>query len=104
MAPRVKRLPASEFTKNTRRKAIIGCFLARFGENKGKANRIAVIVGAKFEKTAAKRHAWQRRMREKMRGWPEMGLDIVLSPLPEAKRLSPREASLTLIDGFKRLK
>lgn len=103
MLARAKRLQTADFGKNATKKIIIGHFLVRFGKNKTDKNRFAAVVGSKFAKTAVERHRWQRQIREKLQKWPELGLDVIVSPLAEAKKTGPQKASEELLEGFKRL-
>ncbi len=82
---------------------VIAHFLFRFGKNGTKINRFAAIVGAKFEKSSAKRHYWKRQINEQLRFWPELGLDVAVSPLGEAKKLPAREATAPLREAFKKI-
>ncbi len=103
MFARPSRLPTKDFGKNAAKKIIIGQFLLRLGKNGGEKNRFATVVGSKFAKTAAERHRWQRQIREKLKTWPELGLDAIVSPLSEAKKIGPKEATKELLDGYKRI-
>lgn len=76
----------------------------RFGKNGTKSNRFATVVGAKFEKSSAKRHYWKRQITEQLRFWPELGLDVVVTPLKEAKSLPAREAAAPIAEAFQKIR
>ena len=75
----------------------------RFGKNGRKLNRFAAVVGAKFEKSSAKRHYWKRQITEKLKSWPELGLDVAVFPLKEAKNLPAGEATKPIKEAFKKI-
>jgi ribonuclease P protein component len=95
------RLGTAGFGNKKIKKTTIGPFLVRFGKNNTEENRFAVVVSAKFEKSAVKRHYWQRQIREKLKNWPRAGLDVIVSPLPAAKESGAKKSSETLLDGYK---
>lgn len=77
--------------------------MVRFGKNNTEENRFATVVSLKFEKSAAKRHIWQRHIRERLKTWPKLGLDVIVSPLQTAKESGAKEASRALLLGYKAL-
>ncbi|TSC59933.1 MAG: hypothetical protein LiPW15_601 [Parcubacteria group bacterium LiPW_15] len=101
MFARKNRLGTAGFGNKNTKKTNIGPFLVRFGKNAAAENRFAVVVSAKFEKSAAKRHYWQRQIRERLKSWPKAGLDVIVSPLPAAKEVGARAASAALQNGYK---
>lgn len=101
MFAKKNRLKTADFGNKNIKKITIGPFLVRFGKNATGENRFAVVVSAKFEKSAAKRHSWQRQIRERLKNWPKNGLDVIVSPLPAAKELGARKASEALVGGHK---
>jgi len=103
MFARRKRIPAGVLAGRFPRQTVIAHFSFRFGNNGTKHNRFAVIVGAKFEKSSAKRHYWKRQIMEALRSWPELGLDVAVSPLKEAKKLPGREAAEPIREAFKKI-
>lgn len=103
MFARQKRIPAKVLAGRFSRQMVIAHFLLRFGKNGTNLNRFAVIVGAKFEKSSAKRHDWKRQIMERLKSWPELGLDIVVSPLKEAKKFPAREATEPIKEAFRKL-
>jgi ribonuclease P protein component len=103
MFPRRKRIPASVLSGKFPRQLVIAHFIFRFGKNGTKFNRFAVIVGAKFEKSSAKRHYWKRQITEALLSWPELGLDVVVSPLKDAKNLPAKEATGPIREAFQKI-
>ena len=97
------RLGTAGFGSKNIKKITSGPFLVRFGKNNTGENRFAVVVSAKFEKSAAKRHRWQRQIRERLKNWPKAGLDVIVSPLPAAKELGAKKASEALLEGYKKI-
>lgn len=75
----------------------------RFGKNGTEFNRFAAIVGIKFEKSSAKRHYWKRQITERLGSWPELGLDVAVSPLKEAKNFPAKEATEPIREAFKKI-
>ncbi len=103
MFPRHKRIPGKLLAGKFSGQVSISHFLFRFGKNGLKENRYAVIVGLKFDKSSAKRHYWKRQINEALSKWPDTGLDIAVSPLKEAKKLLPREATEPIKEAFKKI-
>jgi RNase P protein component len=103
MFARRKRVPAEVLAGRFPGQIVISHFLFRFGKNGTRLNRFAAIVGAKFEKSSAKRHDWKRQITERLKSWPELGLDVVVSPLKEAKNLPGRKATEPIKEAFKKL-
>ncbi|MDO8504648.1 MAG: ribonuclease P protein component [Candidatus Liptonbacteria bacterium] len=104
MLKRGSRLSSADLRLVFPGKTVSGPFLLRFGKNQKGRNRFAVVVGAKFGKTAVLRHRWQRQMREKLKSWPNLGLDVIASPLPEARGLDPKEATKSLASAYEKIK
>jgi RNase P protein component len=100
MFARRNRLKTSGFGEKNRKKTTIGPFLVRFGKNMSGENRFAVVISSKFEKSSARRHYWQRQIREKLKSWPNLGVDVIVSPLPAAKAAGAKKASEELFRGY----
>lgn len=103
MFSRKFRLPAEEFKKAGKRKLPIPHFFVLFGKNSLGFNRFGVVIGVKFDKSAAKRHYWKRQIREVLKKWPSLGADVIVSPLPDAKKFSAREMASTLAEAYKKI-
>jgi RNase P protein component len=103
MFPRRKRIPAKTLAGKLTGQLIISHFLFRFGKNGLAENRYAVVIGLKFDKSSAKRHYWKRQINERLRLWPDAGLDVAVFPLKEAKKLLPREAVEPIKGAFKKI-
>lgn len=63
-------------------------FIVKSAENKEKNNRFGIIVSAKAEKKAARRHFIKRQISEKLKNWPNLQKDFIFM-------ISPRVAQLT---------
>lgn len=103
MFARRKRIPAEILAGKLPRQAAVERFLFRFGKNGTPTNRFAAIVGVKFEKSSVKRHYWKRQILERLKTWPELGLDVAVTPQKEAKKLSAREATMVIEGAYKKI-
>ena len=103
MFKKSNRLQSSVLGGGLPKKISIGPFLVRFGKNNLIRNRFAVIIGKKNEKTAVGRHVWQRQIREKLKKWPNLGIDVAISCVCSVKDKNPRVETQMLVDGYRQI-
>jgi len=104
MFKRANRLGSAVLKTNFPGKIVSGPFLIRFGKNNTGHNRFAVVVGVKFEKKASGRNRWKRSMREKLKKWPNLSVDAVVSPTKQAKGTDPGKITEILLSAYEKIK
>ncbi len=106
MLPRKFRLPRSGFQgfrrKGGRERIIRLTHIAvqSLANNLGH-NRYAIIIGGKAEKSAVRRHFWKRQIAVRLRLWPNIGRDVLVTLWTAAKDFSKEQLAQEL-DALKK--
>ncbi|TSC82832.1 MAG: hypothetical protein G01um101420_14 [Parcubacteria group bacterium Gr01-1014_20] len=71
------RLSAEDFLSSGHHSIRSTHFTLKFWPNQSKFNRFGVSIAARVEKSAVRRHSLKREIYEGLKGWPNLGLNIL---------------------------
>ena len=81
-----RKLPPSEFPRTAYSIKTVW-FTLKTHQNTRGYNRIAVIISAKTEPRAVRRHFWKRRFYDIVKSWPDVSQDFLITTSAKLREL-----------------